>query len=172
MWKVSSKAAVPWQTPFCQARCASACCLAMRQISLEDKESVSKIFKASHYHTIRHCKLHLGDENTISAVEVVLIVKTLKDGKFANCDEIRPKALNQKGDITKRWLAEQHIWCNVDLMHTFTTKLLLEMLKAHHFGLSMLFWAYKDFLGLLSQTIPFDFWLLAHRSWSVYHCFI
>jgi len=42
----------------------------------------------------------LGEENTITAAEVSLAVKTLKAGKAAGCDEIRPemlKALNRDG---------------------------------------------------------------------------
>jgi len=57
-------------------------------------------FNPSHYHTTGHTggEVHLGEENTITEAKAFPAVKTLRAGKVAACDEIRPemlKALNQ-----------------------------------------------------------------------------
>jgi len=50
-------------------------------------------FKLGHYHTTGHTRGTSGGENTTTAPEVFLAVKTLKAGKAAGCNEICPEIL-------------------------------------------------------------------------------
>jgi len=65
----------------------------------------------SHSHTIGHT---LGTEYTITATEFFLAVKTLKAGKDAGCNEIRPemhKALKRDGVFWLNPVCEV-AWCS------------------------------------------------------------
>jgi len=62
------------------------------------ERALPRSFEPSHYHIIGHTRGTFGEENTIThAAKVFLVVKTLKIGKAAGFNEIRPemfKALN------------------------------------------------------------------------------
>jgi len=86
---------------------------AMRRTSLVDGKSILKSLEPSHYYTTKHTQGTFGEENTITAAEVSLAVKTLKAKKAVGCDEIRPemfKALTQE----VLWLTHvcQVAWCS------------------------------------------------------------
>jgi len=67
----------------------------MTETSFADRV-LQKSSEPSHYHNIRHNEVHPGEENTITSVEALLAIKTLK---AAGCNEIRTeilKASNRK----------------------------------------------------------------------------
>jgi len=49
----------------------------------------------------------LGEENSITATEVFLVVKTLKAVKAAGCDEIRPEMLKALDREEVHWLIRE-----------------------------------------------------------------